>query len=121
LTIQRRFQPELDGSHASNQVGWQKVAAVDWLTVDRDEVGLVCSVRRSHVALGAAPGGHQVDLDHGSPFIQRAPFALHPDELAPELEAEVETAVFDNWSQYRDSQPGCRRGDLNLRYGSLAI
>jgi hypothetical protein len=114
LTVQRRLQPQINRAPPGDHVDRNKVAAVEWLTVDSDEVDLVGCVRAMDVACRREAVAPQGDPDHGSRRVERTPLALHPQQSIANLKSQVIAPVLDDRSEDGDPELCGRGGDGGL-------
>jgi hypothetical protein len=109
LTILRRHQPEIDAPAAGHQLAGEKVAALQFVAVDRDEVNLGLRVLAPLVTGSCAKGACEVDARHRPVVAKIPPLALNTEDLTADLEAEVVTTVLDDRPEHGNVQPGRRR------------
>jgi hypothetical protein len=121
LTIFRRLQPQVNAPAASHKLAGEKVAAVQFVAVDRYEVYLVLAVITPLIAGWRTPRTRQVHTQHGAPVAEVAPLALDSNEPTADLERQIVTRVVHDWTEdWNIEFRRCCR-NLGLGYRTLLV
>src|SRR5687767_12308282 len=103
----------MEARSPSRKGGWQEVATLDFLAVDRHRVDLGSRVFRANEAIRPPPVGDE--SHHHDIALARSPFALGPQQLPLDLEDQVVAAVLDKRSTDRNVQLRGVKGNGGFR------